>query len=221
MTHKTAPPVSSLLLIRALGLVALLSGVLVVLVFQLTQEAILANRQAAIAKAVFQVLPGAVQRRDFILIDGQLRPYLERQTGTRIYAGYDASGNLVGVAAEAAARGYQDVIRLLYGYKPACECITGIHVLQMAETPGLGDKIARDAEFLRNFVALDSRLTQDGAQLAQPILCVKHGRKTQPWQIDAISGATISSKAVGRMLNDSAQALLPPLKRQLALLQEP
>ena len=31
-----------------------------------------------------------------------------------------------------------------------------------------------------------------------PIKTVKHGSKKNPWEIDAISGATISSRAVGR-----------------------
>ena len=40
---------------------------------------------------------------------------------------------------------------------------------------------------------------------------VKHGTKTGPWQIDAIAGATITSKAVGRGINESAQKLMPLL----------
>jgi len=81
----------------------------------------------------------------------------------------------------------------------------------MAETPGLGDKIARDPTFLANFKALDAQLNDAGDGLRHAIVTVKHGTKAQAWQIDAISGATISSKAVGRMLNDSAQRLLPRL----------
>ncbi len=51
-------------------------------------------------------------------------------------------------------------------------------------------------------------------------MTVKHGSKTDPWQIDAISGATISSKAVARMLNDSAQAMLPAINAHLDRLAE-
>ena len=40
---------------------------------------------------------------------------------------------------------------------------------------------------------------------------VKHGSKTDPWQIDAIAGATVTSKAVGRGINESAQKLMPLL----------
>ena len=48
---------------------------------------------------------------------------------------------------------------------------------------------------------------------------VKHGTKTEPWQIDAIAGATISSQAVARMLNDSAQQMVPKIMTYLDRLQ--
>ena len=122
---------------------------------------------------------------------------------------------------EAAAQGYQDVIRILYSYDPACECIRGIQVLKMAETPGIGDKIAKDPGFLQNFEALDARVDAAGSRLAHAIVSVKSGSKTEPWQIDAISGATISCKAVARMLNDSAQQAAPVIMRHLDTLQRP
>ena len=86
----------------------------------------------------------------------------------------------------------------------------------MTETPGLGDKIAFDPEFLENFDALDAMLNVSGDGLANPIYAVKHGAKTHPWQIDSISGATISSKAIGRMINASGQRMFPLIKQHLA-----
>jgi len=206
-------PPSSAAMIRTLGGVAAISGFLVVLVYQLTLPAILENQRRAIERAVFVVVPGAVTRTDFVLGTDSLQPVgeEERPEGDRIYAAYGEDGTLRGVALEAAARGYQDVIKLLYGYNPACRCVTGIYILKMTETPGLGDKIATDPAFLANFEALDARLNAAGTALANPIVTVKRGRKTEPWQIDAITGATISAKAVGKALNGSTQRLLPRL----------
>ncbi len=190
----------------------MLSGFLVVLVYQATLPAIQENQRRAIERAVFQVVPGATSRRDFIMgTDRLYSPGEEGAQGTRVYAGYDNQSELQGMAMEAAAQGYQDVIKILFGYSPECECITGIHVLKMTETPGLGDKIAFDPEFLANFERLDARLRGDQAVLANAIVTVKHGRKAQPWQIDAISGATVSSNAIGKMLNQAAQENLPRL----------
>lgn len=208
-------------MLRTLSLVAALSGFLVVLAYQLTLPLIEENKRIAIERALFKVIPGAVSRRDFILTGSTVTPADADKPaeGIRIYAGYNDQGQLAGIALEAAAQGYQDVIRILYSYDPACECIRGIEVLKMAETPGIGDKIAKDPVFLQNFEALDARLNATGDGLAHAIVSVKHGSKTDPWQIDAISGATISSKAVARMLDDSAQRVMPQITGQLETLQ--
>ena len=203
-----APQVSSFALIRTLGIIAMVSGLLVVLVFEWTKPAIEQNKREMIERAVFQVVPGATQRRDFVVTANGIA---RTGDGITVYAAYDDDNKLRGIAAEAAAQGYQDVIRLLYGYNPECQCITGIRVLKLSETPGLGDKIITDADFVANFNALDASLNATMSALANAIVTVKHGRKQNPWQIDAISGATISSTAVGKALNDSAQRLLPLL----------
>jgi electron transport complex protein RnfG len=210
---QAAAGTPSIDMLRTLTLVAGLSGFLVVLAWQVTLPLIEENKRLAIERALFNVIPEANSRRDFILEAAGMLP-AEGATvgeGTRIYAAYDDHGQLKGIAMEASAQGYQGEIRILYGYDADCECIRGIEVLKMAETPGIGDKIAKDREFQKNFVALDARLNAAGEALAHPIVTVKHVSKSEPWQIDAIAGATISSNAVGRMLNQSAQRLLPQI----------
>lgn len=210
------PPTSGINMILALGSIALISGVLVVLVFQTTLPLINENKRIAIEKAVFHVIPGTHSRQDFVFTEqGDLLPSDGRASGITVYAGYDKQDSFIGIAAEAAAPGYQDVIRILFGYKPDCQCITGIKVLKMTETPGLGDKIAKDPAFLKNFQALDARLNEAGDSLLNAITTVKHDKKTHPWQIDAISGATISSKAIGKMLNESSQYVIPLVQAHL------
>jgi electron transport complex protein RnfG len=103
------------------------------------------------------------------------------------------------------------MVNLLYGYDPSCECIRGFSIIKMAETPGLGDKILTDKAFLANFKALDAKVNNDNTALINNIVTVKHVSKTHAWEIDAISGATITSKAVGKAMNSSAQVILPKL----------
>jgi len=205
-------------MVTTLGLTALIAGVLVVAASELTRPQIEANQREALEQAIFQVLPGARRRVSFEVTADTLQPLDAGTPGIVVHAGYDASGRLVGIAAEAAARGYQDVIRLLYAYSPECACITAIHVLRNNDTPGIGDRIASDPAFLANFRALAARLNATGDALAHPIITVKHGRKTDAWEIDAISGATISSRAVGKALNDSAQRVVPAVQHQLTVL---
>lgn len=210
---QTAPMLpSSGKLIGTLGVIAMLSGFLVVLVYQFTLPYIEENKRLAIERAVFQVVPGAVSRRDFVVNDDGVFPAESGTPGTPVYAAYDADGNLKGVAAGAAAQGYADIVQLLYGYDPACGCVRGFSVLKMAETPGLGDKILTDEGFLANFEqGVEAKLNAAGDALANAIVTVKHGTKQHPWQIDAISGATVTSTAVGKALNTANQTLLPKL----------
>jgi electron transport complex protein RnfG len=210
-------------MIRTLMGIAMLSGFLVVLTYQLTKPIIAENQRRAIEAAVFQVIPGAVERRDFVVNDEGVSLVDPEQpvAGTSIYAGYDAEGRLLGIATNAAAQGYADMVHLLFGYDPTCQCIRGIKVLKLAETPGLGDKIITDADFVANFNQLDARLNAEASDLANDIVTVKHGSKRNPWEIDAISGATISSKAVGKALNQSTKHLLPKLHPHLDLLRAP
>ncbi len=226
MTDKTPEPPkedtgSAVAMIRTLGGIALTSGILVVLVYQLTLPQILENRRIALERAIFKVLPAATSRVNFALSDDGLVRLDDSETGSAdntIYAGYDDADKLVGLAMTAAAPGYADIIRILYGYSIDCECITGINVLESKETPGLGDKIEKDPEFLKNFVALDGKLDPTKLKLINEIVTVKSGTKKHPWEIDSISGATVSSKAIGKMLNNSAQIQFPriaPVAEQL------
>jgi electron transport complex protein RnfG len=209
-------------MIRTLMGIAMLSGFLVVLTYQLTKPIIAENQRRAIEAAVFQVIPGAVSRRDFMVSESGLVAVTPETpaAGTLIYAGYDNAGRLKGIAAKAGAQGYADMIHLLYGYDPECGCIRGIKVLKLAETPGLGDKIITDANFVANFDALEAKLNAQGDGMANEIVTVKHGTKQHPWEIDAISGATISSKAVGKALNQSTKQLLPQLIPHLDVLTQ-
>ena len=185
---------------RALVGVGMLCGLLIAVVFEGTLPIIEKNKAEALEKAVFAVIPAAASRETIELDGGE------------VYAAYDGDGNLAGVAIEASAMGYADVLTLLYGYDPHAETIIGIRVLTSKETPGLGDKIEKDEAFLRNFDALDARVDDTGAAMRNRIVTVKNGTKTEPWQIDAVTGATITSNAVGEALGNSSERWIPKVK---------
>jgi len=199
---------------RSMVGVGLLCGLLIVSVFLVTRPVIERNKAEALQRAIFQVLPDARSSATFGL-DGESFALLEGQTepGELVYAGYAENGQLIGLAIEAQGMGYQDVIRILYGYSFEQDAVVGIRVLESKETPGLGDKIETDEEFLKNFERLDVSL--NNAEIANPIVFVKHGRKTEPWQVDGITGATISSKAIAGILNRSTAYWIPKIRRGL------
>lgn len=216
------PPVNSLRLVRTLMLVTALCGGLIVAVWQWTQPAIAANKKVVLERSVRALIPDAVRIVEFDASDKGVTPGKGDPAAgvVRFYAAYDKDGKLDAIAAEGAARGYSDTVRVLYGYRQACECIFGIRVTQMKETPGIGDKIITDPAFLKNFESLDVSLTPDMKSLFNAVKTVKHGSKQFGWEIDAIAGATITSKAVGRGINDSAQRLLPLLLPHLEAVKQ-
>ena len=220
-----APPqaASPFALIRALSVVSAICGLIIVAAYLVTLDRAKANRRLAAERAVFKVLPAAKAVRPFLaLADGDIAPAPEGDAppgAIKFYAAYDAAGKFAGVAAEGAAKGYADTVRVMFGYGAACQCVVGLGVISMRETPGIGDKILTDKDFLANFRALDVRLKADLSALANEVRVVKHGTKTQAWQIDAISGSTVTSRAVGRGINEAAEALLPRLVPKLGQLE--
>lgn len=200
-------------IIATMVLVASICGVLIVGAFEGTQDAIAENKRITLERAVFKVLPGAASVREYAATPAGVQALAGAmpEGGVKFYAAYDQAGALKGIAAEAAGKGYADVVRVLYGYDVNCQCIIGIGVVSMRETPGIGDKIITDQAFLKNFEALDVRVNAEMTALANAVKVVKHGTKQNAWEIDAIAGATVTSKAVGRGINESAQKLMPKL----------
>jgi len=204
-------------MIRTLGLISLICGFSVTLAYQWTKPYADENQRVTTERAVRAVLPQAAVQKAFVLgAEGVAPASPESAPEDTVYVGYDAAGKIVGVAARGASRGYADLVHVMYAYDPGCQCITAIRVTKMNETPGLGDKVVKDPEFQKNFEALDVRLDAAGGALANRVVTVKHGTKREPWQIDAISGSTVTSKAIGRGLDQSAQRLVPRIQRHLA-----
>ncbi|HEB95012.1 MAG TPA: FMN-binding protein [Sedimenticola thiotaurini] len=179
-------------LVLAMALAGLLAGIIIIGVYEATLPTIEANRARELREAVFQVLPG-VRKMQALRYDGRgLVPNPGKADDDTLYAGYDGAGRFIGYAIPAEGPGFQDTIKLLYGYLPRQRRIVGMAILDSRETPGLGDKIYKDADFVANF---------DDLAVDPEIVAVKKGTSTAPNQIDAITGATISSKAVVRIIN--------------------
>ena len=202
------PPSSAL--IKLMGVVSLICGLLIVTTHQQTLAPIRHNQEIILNETVRELLPGAKKMTSYgVNASGNLSIVEGAEfSGPRLFAGYDASGVLVGVVIEGGERGYADVIRAMFAYSPQKKAIVGFKVTELKETPGLGDKITSDKKFLTNFKDLD-------ASLEHPIVTVKNGTKKNRWEIDAISGATISSRAVGRLLQKTTKEMVPIIQRNM------
>ncbi len=194
--------------------VAMVCGFAIALIFQATAGQIERNRAELLEQAVGRVLPDTAAMRGYHIVNDALVEIATDQS--EFIAGYDRSGTLIGVALPARIMGYQDTIGMLFGYDPASETLTGLVVLQSRETPGLGSKIGTDPDFLASLTGLDVSLA--GPTLANRVTLTTSGATPAPWQVDGITGATVSSKAVIQAINDAVPALaairaqLPALK---------
>ena len=196
---------SSLRLVLTLGIAGLLSGIAIIGIYESTLPTITANKARELREAVFKVLPGVTQMQALVYRDDELVVVQEPDKDEPVvYGGYDEQSDFVGYAIPAAGPGFQDTIAILYGFMPDSRRVVGMEVLESRETPGLGDKIYKDMDWVNEFKALDTE---------PEIVAVKKGTKTASNQVDAITGATISSKAIVRIINE-AQAQwtgqLPP-----------
>jgi electron transport complex protein RnfG len=182
-------------MMATLGVAGLCSGLALAGVYLITLPLIERNRAEAIERAIYKVLPGAVTRVAFVVRDGKLtrfdEPGIPKEEA--VFAGYDEAGKPLGFAIPAQGAGFQDTIKLLFGYDPKRRRVVGMEVLESKETPGLGDKIFKDEKFRKAF--------QDLA--VEPEVVVTKKGKTRDNEVDAISGATISSKAVVRIINQA------------------
>ena len=200
------PPVqveaSSLRLVSTLTVAGALAGMAIVMVFQWTKPRIDANKAAELAASVTEVLAGAKSFKTVYLEDGAFTAEPRDTTGlTKVYVGYDPNGQPRGVAIEAAEPGFQDVIDLLFGYDPAKQDVIGMKVLTSSETPGLGAKITYDSTFIGQF-----------SDVGTPLVGVKKDRaKGDHDEVVMITGATISSRAVIKIINDRLDAIQKPV----------
>lgn len=168
-------------LIIALTVIAGVAAAGLALVFQVTEEPI---RQADLQKmrdAITAVLPEYTNSPDEDANWVESGDY-------RFFVGMDDSGAPVGIAFIVASKeGYGGTLETMVGVSPE-GVINSIQILKHAETPGLGTKVT-EPPFKGQF---------DGASMDNRTLFVAKDNKGSADKpaIDAVTGATISSRAV-------------------------
>lgn len=179
------------------------AGFLIVFVWSWTQPTIQAYKAEQLRLAVQEVLKGPARFDTLYVHDGalvaQLPPGVDGRSLEQVFLGYAESGERIGFAVAVGEPGFQDIVRLIFGYDRNGQRVLGMKVLESKETPGLGDKIEKDTSFVNQF---------DGA--VAPLLGVKPRKSSgDPHEIDMITGATISSRAVIRIINNAVERLGP------------
>ncbi|MFO7638848.1 MAG: FMN-binding protein [bacterium] len=179
-------------MVLSLVLVCIVAAFGLARVYSATQPVIEQQKLDATSRALAEVLPGADRFEAQELPDT-----LADRFG--LWYGLDVSGRQVGSVLRVAPRGYAGPIETLAGIG-LDGLVTGVAITALKETPGLGLKAAGPG-FLNQFTGRDLaglKLKQDG---------------DGPDGLDAISAATITSRAVTNGIRDGLEALADRLPR--------
>lgn len=165
-----------------LFLITAISAMLLAIVNKMTAPIIAKNREAKTFASMAVVMPEA---KNFKLIEEQYPDNIQKA-----YLALNESDDKIGICIISTANGYGGAIEVLTGISEGK--ITGIDILSHSETPGLGAKTA-NPDFTEQFSG-------------------KSGTLTLKDDIDAISGATISSTAVTNAVNNALKYSLEVVK---------
>ncbi len=161
-------------MVLVLGGISLVASAGVGYVYKITEEPIAAAVEATKTEALGEVLPAfdATQPATLTLDGMEVTVHTATQGGATVgYAVETATG-----------RGFSGEFRLMVGFTPDGK-VRGVKVLQHAETPGLGDKMAAPGNPL--FASFEGRNPAE----------MKLAVKKDGGDVDALTAATITSRA--------------------------
>jgi len=175
-------------MILVLTLITVLAGGILAGWDMVTKPKIAFHRQEALNAAIGDVLPAHDS-------------YTSQETefGTLYIAIRDSSDDPIGVAFMAVGSGFQGELRIMVGLTPDMTQLTGIKVLEQIETPGLGTKIVVDPSNKQNPYWFPAQF--EGVRVSPEIVVIKNAKPSHNNEVQGITGATISSQAVTRILN--------------------
>jgi electron transport complex protein RnfG len=176
-------------------LVTGIAGVILGIVAYFTVPIQIKNDKIHKQEILQKTLPEA---RQFIKLDIPVDPHAHGKPNPW-FKGVDESGKLVGYVVQTDHRGYGGAVELTVGITNDMK-IKGYEVLHHNETPGLGDQIKKE-NFKAQFVGKNS----------EQLVITKRG---EPGKINAITGATITTRAVVGGIKASLEKLNQTLSTQ-------
>ncbi len=163
-------------------IIASISAGLLTAINIFTKGRIARNEEIKLKRSVLDVFDIVYEKEEIIDIFNE-RIEAQELNGKTFYQYYDR-GKISGVAFEMKGAGFWGPIFALVALEPNLDTIKGIEILRQEETPGLGGRITED-EFKDQF----------------------RGRPVMPEiSVDAITGATMTSKAFKKIINENVKA---------------
>lgn len=178
-----------------LAIIAAVCTALVAVTYQLTRERIAENAQAWLEQSLQPALSGLLF--DSGVSESRLTipaPHeLPGSSDAIIYRVYSADEPAAALFVVSARDGYAGAIRFLVGIDIE-GAVTGVHVLEHRETPGLGDRIeSNKSDWVNQF---DGRSLGDPAADGWKI-------KRDGGEFDQLTGASVTPRAVVKAIRDT------------------
>jgi Na+-transporting NADH:ubiquinone oxidoreductase subunit C len=153
--------------------------------FLLTQERVTANENLFLKKTVLEAA-GVEYPDDFVAVNTLFDEIVLERNG--VYTVSTDTGDQVYVT-EFTGPGLWGPISLMVGFSETLDALTGIGIISQNETPGLGARI-EEPEFKAQFVGKWG-----------PFSLVEEGTADADNEIDALTGATRTSRSVQTIMN--------------------
>ncbi|MCF8246669.1 MAG: NADH:ubiquinone reductase (Na(+)-transporting) subunit C [Saprospiraceae bacterium] len=158
------------------------------------------NMQQVVIDANGKPVEG-VKAENIDMAKEEKKPIADRQYPVFTFVGEKGTYYLVSIR----GNGLWDKIWSTIAFQDDFNTIAGVSFGHAAETPGLGAEITDNPSFPKQF---QGKTIQDDGQYVS-VAVVKGGIKKPSHQVDAITGATITSNGVTEMLERGLKVYLP------------
>ena len=155
----------------------------------LTRERIQAHEERRFSRSMLDALNIEYEGKDIAAVFEENVKEVEKN-GEKFYWTTDEKA----VAFKISGAGSQGKITGVMALSSDLNTIRGIKIVSNSETPGLGDRVLADGHTAK----------LRGKKLLPTFVVTREGEAQGDSQIDGITGATLTSKALERLLNESA-----------------
>lgn len=180
---------------RNLLIICIIAALSLGVVNGLTKDIIAENRDISSSDLV-ELLPGAVNKKEIITdnVDKEAKAYVDKA--------FEVSGDngLVGYVFKVVTGGFHGDIEMFVAISKD-DKLSGIKITSQSETAGLGARIS-EANFMAGF---------QNKTIDKGITMTKKGASKDN-EVDAITGATVSSTAVGKGVNTAIAFYMQTIK---------
>jgi len=189
----------SIQMILVLSLIALISGLLLGGLNEMTKETIENNilkfKKIPAVADIYQTVNGTSTAQERLALEENLlaeKRYLDLEDGSQmLFFVIRKEGVPYAITLENSGKGFGGDLGVMTGFELETGNLVGIGITTLSETPGLGTRV-KESIFRNQFSNLPA-----GQNLAV---------KKDGGSVDAITGATVSSRAVCQAINQSIEA---------------